>query len=339
MGTLALNAARTVARRKRRIDLNDKVAVVTGGSRGLGLILARQLAAAGARVAICARNAEELERAKSQLAESGEDVATFVCDVGNQADVARFMAAVESELGAVDILINNAAVMQIGPLELMETADYESAMRSNFWGALYAIEAALPTMRTRGSGRIVNISSFAGKFVPPHMLPYAVSKHALAGLSKGLRAELAPQNIFVTTVYPHLMRTGSLYHARFKGHHRTEYALGAIMSSNPLASMDAERAAHDIIGALRFGDGDVVLSRRMQLATGLGVLFPSLTTDVMSLLTRTLPPAQGEGSIGKRSLEGADSFSPLAPSILTVPIDKAAQRNNEADSGDGMNNP
>jgi NAD(P)-dependent dehydrogenase (short-subunit alcohol dehydrogenase family) len=141
------------------------------------------------------------------------------CDVREQADVDRAIASAADRFGAVDVLVNNAGIIQVGPMAHMTLADYEDAMRTHFWGPLFAVRAALPHMRRQGGGRIVNISSIGGRLAVPHMLPYSASKFALAGLSDGLRAELAHQKIAVTTVIPGLMRTGSPVNALFKGRH------------------------------------------------------------------------------------------------------------------------
>jgi NAD(P)-dependent dehydrogenase (short-subunit alcohol dehydrogenase family) len=332
-GSVAWAAGRQWARRVRSIELESKVVLVTGGSRGLGLELARQLASSpprgdGARVAICARDEDELKRAKLQLLGQGAEVETFVCDIGDQAQCEKLVADVEARLGPIDVLINNAAHMQIGPVELMTMADYEETMRAHFWGPLYLIYASLPSMRERHSGRIVNISSFVSKLVPPHMTPYTASKHALAGLSNGLRVELAKDGIFVTAIYPTLMRTGSLYHVLFKGDNKTEYALGAVIHSSPLFTMSAPRAAREIIDCCKRGDAEAVLSRRAQIATAFGVLFPGVTADVFALLTRVLPDGRQPGD-AHEPMRGMESFSSIAPSRLTALGDEAARQFNE----------
>src|SRR5437879_7816866 len=122
----------------------------------------------------------------------------------------------------------------MGPIESMNTEYFEEAMLTHFWGPLYSILAVLPEMKAQRRGRIVNISSIGGKISVPHMVPYSASKFALAGLSEGLRAELARHNIVVTTVFPGLMRTGSPVNAMFKGQRPQEYAWFAISDSLPL---------------------------------------------------------------------------------------------------------
>src|SRR5262249_52903527 len=150
--------------------------------------------------------------------------------------VKHMVDAVWNHFGPIDVLINNAGVIEVGPLETMTLQDFEEAMRTHFWGPVYTTMAVLSEMRYRGGGRIVNISSIGGKVSVPHLVPYCASKFALCGLSEGLRAELAKDNILVTTVIPGLMRTGSPPNATFKGRHREEYAWFSISDALPVVS-------------------------------------------------------------------------------------------------------
>jgi len=326
-GVGLLLATRAVVRKRRGYDLRNKVVLITGGSRGLGLVMARQLLRQGARVAICARDALELQRAYSDLGPEHGRVLTVPCDISERGQVTAMVHAVQQYFGRIDVLINNAGTIQVGPMELMTLEDYDEAMNVHFWGPLYAVLAVLPGMRQRREGRIVNISSIGGKVSMPHLLPYNASKFALVGLSEGLRAELAKDRIFVTTVCPGLMRTGSPRNAFFKGQHRAEYAWFSVSDALPLISQSAERAARQIIAALKRGDAEVVLSPPAKLATILHGLFPGLMADVLGLANALLLPAPG--GIGSARLPGKDSSSPLSPSWLTRLSDRAAQRNNE----------
>ena len=206
-GAMALGAKR----RSRLFDFNGKSVVITGGSRGLGLVLARQLAAEGARLTLIARDVSELERAADDIRGRHPSARVLVVpgDVGRREDVEDAIAKTMSRYGCIDVLINNAGVIKVGPLEHMTLSDYDEAMRVHFWGPLFMVRGVLPHMRSQGGGRIVNISSIGGRIAVPHLLPYSASKFALAGLSDGLRAELAYENILVTTVCPGLMRIGS----------------------------------------------------------------------------------------------------------------------------------
>jgi NAD(P)-dependent dehydrogenase (short-subunit alcohol dehydrogenase family) len=328
-GALALLGARLVLRRTRAMSFRGAVVLVTGGSRGLGLLLAREFGRHGANVAVCARDADELERARLDLEVRGVVCMPLRCDVADVTRVDEMVGEIHERCGPIDVLVNNAGVMTVGPLETMTLGDYREAMDVNFWGALHAIFAALPAMRQRGAGRIVNIASIGGKLSVPHLSPYCASKFALVGLSEGLRAELAREGILVTTVCPGLMRTGSPRNADFKGQHEAEYAWFSISDALPLLSMDAERAAAEIVRACARGDAEVILSAPARLAARAQGVGPGLVTEVLSVVNRLLPSA---GGIGRGTLKGHESESALSPSWLTRMSDRAAARHNELGS-------
>ncbi len=321
-----LLAGRAVIRRQRSFDLMGQTVLITGGSRGLGLIMAREFVRQGARVAICARDFDELERASEDLMLRGGEVFPVSCDLTNRIEVEQFVHTVQEEFGEIDVLVNNAGVICVGPVEEMTINDFEEAMRTNYWAAVYTILAVLPEMRMRQKGRIINIASIGAKISVPHLLPYCASKFAIMGLSAGLRAELAKDGIVVTTVCPGLMRTGSPRNATFKGNHRAEYAWFSISDSLPLVSMSGERAARQIIAACKRGDAEVVLSLPAKLAVRFNTLFPELTADLLGVVNQLLPRP---GGIGANSVLGSESESSLSPSFLTSLGDKAAKENNQ----------
>jgi short-subunit dehydrogenase len=181
-------------------------------------------------------------------------------------------------------------------------------------------------MRARREGRIVNISSVGGKISVPHLLPYCASKFALTGLSEGLHAELARDNVLVTTVCPGLMRTGSPRNAQFKGKHRAEYAWFSIADSTPVLSTSADNAARKIVDACRRGDAELIFPALTRLAVSFDGLFPGVTAEILGQVNRTLPDA---GGVGTERVRGAESQSRVSPSPLTALGDRAAARNNE----------
>jgi NAD(P)-dependent dehydrogenase (short-subunit alcohol dehydrogenase family) len=318
------------ARRLRRAyDFSGKSVFITGGSRGLGLVLARQLAAEGARITLVARDANELRRAADDIQERqpSANVLTIRADIGDRKDGERAISQAIGHYGTVDVLINNAGIIQVGPLEHVELSDYEDAMNTHFWGPLFLIRAVLPHMRSQGGGRIVNISSVGGRISVPHLVPYSASKFALTGLSDGLRAELARDQIVVTTVYPGLMRIGSPINASFKGQRAKEYSWFAIASSLPLMTVSAQRAARQILDACRHGDAELVITIQAKLAILARTIAPELFSDVMSLVDRLLPwPAGPEGDVAE---SGRSVGSDLASSTILAPMYAAAQENNE----------
>jgi NAD(P)-dependent dehydrogenase (short-subunit alcohol dehydrogenase family) len=317
---------RAIVRRVTAYDLHGKVVLITGGSRGLGLVMARQLLDRGAKVAICARDPDELARARADLLTHGRDVLAIPCDITDPVQVRILVGRVHARLGPIDVLVNNAGIIQVGPMALMTVGDYETAMATHFWGPLYTTLEVLPGMRRRGEGRIVNVTSIGGKIAAPHLLPYTASKFALVGLSEGMRTELAQDGVIVTTVVPGLMRTGSPPNAMFKGQHRAEYAWFAITDSLPITSMRVERAARRILAAIRRGETEVVLSVQAKLAAKLHAIAPAFTQRLLGLVNRLLP---GPGGIGTASARGRDSRSPALPPLLTRATDRAAVRNNE----------
>src|SRR3982750_2294607 len=270
-------------------DFQNKVVLITGGSRGLGLVMARELVKLGAKVAICARDEAELQNAVEDIKSRGGDVLAVPCDVTDRADVDHLIAQVHIACGEIDVLINNAGVIQVGPLETMTIDDFEETMNTHFWGALYPTLAVLPSMRQRRDGRIVNISSIGGKISVPHLVPYSASKFALVGLSEGLRAELAGDGITITTVCPGLMRTGSPRNATFKGKHRAEYAWFSISDALPVTSIQVERAARQIIAACKRGQAELIITTQAALAVKFRALFPEATADMLALANRLLP--------------------------------------------------
>lgn len=308
------------------LDLKGKTVLITGGSRGLGLVMAREFAREGARLVLCARDEEELQRAQADIERLGGEVMTVPCDVTNKDAVTQMIERVKSRFGGVDVLVNNAGVIQVGPIEVMTPEDFKLAMRVHFWGPLNIILAVLPAMRAQKSGRIVNISSIGGKVSVPHLVPYSASKFALVGLSKGLRAELMKDGIKVTTVCPGLMRTGSPRNADFKGKHQLEYAWFSISDALPLLTVSAENAARQVVRACKRGQAELVISVPAKIAVLFESLFPEAMSQILGVVNQLLP---GAGGVGTQTMKGHDSTSAWSPSWLTTLNEDAAIRNNE----------
>jgi NAD(P)-dependent dehydrogenase (short-subunit alcohol dehydrogenase family) len=329
LGTSALIVTRRLLRARRRMQFTDSVVVITGGSRGLGLAIARELAREGARLVLLARDAEGLERARAELVTEASTVHTITCDVSRAEQVESAMAEVLERFGRIDVLVNDAGTIQFGPFEHMRQEDFEDAMNVHLWGPFHTMMAAIPTMHRQGGGRVVNIASVAGMLALPHAAPYSASKFALVGLSDALRTELARQNIHVTTVCPSLMRTGSHINATFKGQHQAEFAWFAIGNAFPLASVSDRRAARRVIDACRHGDAHLTIGVPARLAIIGNALFPGLMADLMALVARVLPGPNPSGEQGDQPRTGWESRSRWAPSVLTYWSDRAIERNNE----------
>ncbi len=325
-GFAALQIARYVARSNRQFDWQQKRVIVTGGSRGLGLVIARQLVDQGARLTICARNQHDLDIAAKELRARGGEVVAVPCDVREHEQVDSLVDHVVNRFDGVDVVINVAGIITVGPLDSMTMEDFTDSMDTNCWGALHVSRAVLPFMRIQGWGRIVNVASIGGKRAVPHMLPYAASKFALVGLSNGMRAELKQENIFVTTACPGLMRTGSPRNANFKAQHRHEYAWFSIGDSLPILSMDAETAARQILVACQQGRGEVLIHSPLNIGIALQRIFPELTQEILALAASVLPRM---GGIGRATAKGYESQSAWSPSMLTTLTQRAAAANNE----------
>lgn len=321
IGWLVTRAIRTA-----RYSLREKVALITGGSRGLGLVLARHICAQGGSVALIARDADELARAKADLALRGGAVLTVECDLLDARQIQSAVQQIIDRFGRIDILINNAGIIEVGPLKNMMREDFERAMRLHFWAPFELIAQIVPEMRIWGGGRIVNISSIGGKVAVPHLAPYSASKFALTGFSDAIRAELARDNIHVTTVAPGMMRTGSHVNAKFKGKHDMEFAWFAASAGAPLISMNADRAARKILAACRRAQPSLTLTFAARGAILGNALFPNLTGYFMRLVNRFLPkPSGAEGN----QLRGGSEVRRLIPDWLTRSADRAINRNNE----------
>src|SRR5881396_3255726 len=306
--------------RTHRFSLRDRVVLITGGSRGLGLVLARQICAAGGKVALLARDNDELTRAKTDLTRRGGRVFTIQCDLLESEQIHLAVRQTIDRFGKIDILINNAGVIEVGPLEHMTREDFERAMRVHFWAPFELCMQVGSEMRTWGGGRIVNISSIGGKIAVPHLAPYCASKFALTGFSDALRAELARDKIYVTTVAPGMMRIGSHVNANFKGKHDAEFAWFATSNGMPLISINANRAARKILAACRRGQPSLTLTFAARGAIVGNALFPNLTGYMMKFVNRFLPGTSDEE--GNRSRAGSQLHR-LTPKWLTHLADAA----------------
>lgn len=285
---------------KNKVNLRGKVVLITG-SRGLGLAIAYELGRRGARLALCARNSEELQKACDQLAREGIEATTFPCDVTNKSEIEPLIQRVSQRFGRLDILVNNAGEIQVGPLDTLQRSDFEAAMDLMFWAPVDLTFAVLPQMKKQGGGHIINITSVGGRISVPHLLPYSCAKFALVGFSTGITTELRSRGIHVLTAVPGLMRTGSYLKAKFKGDAKQEFAWFGLLGNLPGFSVAAEYAARCIRRALENGRQVCTISLPAKLLIACEGLIPDTTRSVLTGANRLLLP---EGNGAAQSVEG-----------------------------------
>jgi len=315
-GIGAVLLGREVWKRARAVpSFAGQVVVITGGSRGLGFALAQEFAARGAKLAICGRDQEVLQEAESRLRSMRADVLASLCNIADHAQATRFIREATERFGRIDVLVNNAGTIAVGPIESQTLADFEAAMGTMFWGIVYTTLAALPPMLERRAGRIVNITSIGGKVAIPHLTPYSCAKFAAVGFSEALRAELAKDNIKVTTVVPGLMRTGSHANAVFKGNHRKEYSWFALGATLPVSAMEPHRAARRIVDAAARGKAEIILTPQAKLLAGAHGIAPGTVADILGIANRFMP---GTGSRDPHRFTGKESESAVTRSFLTA---------------------
>ena len=258
---VTLAATRQIIRHRRAIALRGRPVLIIGGSRGLGLVIARELADQGAHLALVARDSDELDRARLDLESRGARVLRISADVRNQTQVEDAVSAVMDGYGVLDVLISSA------------------------------------------------------------------SKFAPAGLSAGVKSELAREGFRVTSVFPGLMRTGSTYNASFKGQHRREFAWFHTADALPGLSVAAESAARRIVSACRYGDAEVIITLPAQVAVLMNALLPGTMSHLLALTNLLLPASSPADE--SDAYRGWQSISEAAPSVLTRLADRATRDNNE----------
>jgi NAD(P)-dependent dehydrogenase (short-subunit alcohol dehydrogenase family) len=308
-------------------DFTGQVVLITGGSRGLGLSMAEEFRRLGAQLVLLARDEKELAAAKAQLQKrvrSKAEILPLACDVSVEDEVRYAIESAIASFGGIDVLVNNAGIIQVGAIDSQTIKDFHDAMAVNFWGTVNTTFAALPYMERRGQGRIVNITSIGARMPVPHLLPYTASKYAALGFSLGLRTELAEKGISVTTIVPGLMRTGSHRNALFKGAAEKEYSWFSLGSSIPGVSISAKRAARAIVNATWQRRSYAVLGLSAKTASALVNAMPGLAAEAMSVINRVMPH-----SADKHIQRGNESRTFISESFLTKLGRDAAKRYNQ----------
>ncbi len=296
--TLAAVAAYALLPRGKRYH-PGQVAVITGGSRGLGLALAREFGRAGMKLVLTARSEDELEMARDgllreRIVENEDDILLVAADLTEQAQAAGVIDAAVRAFGRLDLLVNNAGIIEVGPIENQPQAAFERAMQTNFFAALYTIQAALPHLlmhNDEAQRGIVNISSIGGKIPVPHLLPYVAAKFALTGFSEGLHIELRHQGVRVTTVCPGLMRTGGEEHAHFRGQQEKEAAWFKASAKTPGIAASVDSSARKIYNAAQAGRAEITITPQAWLAARIAGLAPETSQFFASLANQYILPA------------------------------------------------
>ena len=299
----AVGATVLLARALRTKPVPDNaVVLVTGGSRGLGFAIASRFARKPVRLVLAARNRAELEHAQASLIAQHPHLAPHhfylvAADLSVRAECERLVREAIAHFGRIDVLVNVAGIIQVGPIEVQTPENFERTMRINFFAAVNTIWAALPHLRDQtpldGWNRraaIVNIASIGGKVAVPHMLPYTASKFALVGFSEGLHAELRHKGIRVTTVCPGLIRTGGEDHAEFLGDTEAERRWFSLGAKTPIVSVSARHAACRIYSAVANGRAEITISPQAWVLARKAALFPEAMQHASALANRYILP-------------------------------------------------
>jgi short-subunit dehydrogenase len=255
--------------------MKDNVVVITGASKGIGAELARQLAAKGARLVLAARNLPELEAVAAQCRASGATVVTVKADVAVERDCQAVIAGAVLAFGRVDALVNNAGMSMWARFEeIRDLAVLERIMQVNYMGAVYCTHHALPYLR-EARGRLVGISSLAGRTGVPTRTGYAASKHAMTGFFDSLRIELEGSGVTVTMIYPGFVATGIRENATGPD--------GLPILVSPVREgevMSAAECAARIVRAIERREREVVMTARGRMSLWLKLLAPSLVDRI-----------------------------------------------------------
>jgi NAD(P)-dependent dehydrogenase (short-subunit alcohol dehydrogenase family) len=289
-------------RRARRLDLQGLVAVVTGGGRGLGLAITRELLARGCRVAICGREGPLIERSVAALRAEGHDVFGMACDASAPDQVQRFVHSVIEHYGEIDLLVNNAGQCFVGPAAELSPADMDKALRNIFWVHYHPTAAVLPHMRSRLFGRIANITSFGGIVPLPHQAAYVAGKYAATGWSRSLTIELRKEGVLVSTITPPPLRDDAPMYVHFNGEVEGEFSWFTWALTSHLTSATPEKTARTVVDALAHGDRERAVTFMSWLLSRTYGLAPNLVSHVLTWIERGMPPTRAPGAFSSTML-------------------------------------
>ena len=238
-------------------DPNQRVVAITGGARGIGRAIATQLARAGARVGI---GDVDLAAAEATAAELGDNVQAFEVDVTDRASMDAFLDGVEERLGPLDVMVNNAGILLVGPFLEEDDAATERQFAVNLMGVVHGMRSALPRMVARGGGHLVNVASSASWVAPPGEVTYSATKHAVLALTDGVREELDGSGVQLTGVYPGLVDT--------------ELAKGT-KPPRTAKWISPDEVASAVVAAIREPRTDVFVPRELTLTLRLARVLPT----------------------------------------------------------------
>jgi NAD(P)-dependent dehydrogenase (short-subunit alcohol dehydrogenase family) len=284
-----------LSRARRRLDLRGRVAIVTGGARGLGLAITRALVQQGCRVAICGRDGDTVRRCVEQLRAEGFTVEGQSCDVSDPAQVNAFVREVTERYGVIDILVNNAGQCYVGPASELDALDMQRALQNVFWGQFHVTKAVLPQMRQRRFGRIVNVTSLRGKLPIPHQSAYVAAKYAATGWSEAIALELEHEGVTVSTITPPPLRNGAPLHSHYNGRREAEFEWFATALTSPLSAIAAERVARVVVEAIVYGQHESAVSPLCWMAVRAHGLAPNLVAGMLRWVARRMPAALEPG--------------------------------------------
>jgi NADP-dependent 3-hydroxy acid dehydrogenase YdfG len=226
------------------IDLSGRVVAVTGASSGIGEATAVACAEAGAAVALGARRADRIETLAKRIIDAGGKAIAIPTDVSDEAQARSFVERTKSELGSLDVLVNNAGVMLLGPIENAPTEEWRRMIDANVYGVLYCTHAALPLMHAQGSGHIINVSSVAGRFARAGSGVYNLTKFGVGAFSESLRQEAVAMGVRVTIIEPGAVAT------ELPGHNRPEVIEMMAKNFAGVTPLEAQDIANAIVYAI-----------------------------------------------------------------------------------------
>lgn len=272
-------------------ETNPRAAAITGGARGIGRAIARQLAEAGTRVAIGDMDLEAAERTAEEL---GDAVHAFHVDVTDRGSVDEFVDSAEERIGPLDVFVNNAGILLVGPFLEEDDAATERQIAVNLMGVIHGMRAVLPRMRERGRGQLVNVASSASWIGPPGEATYGATKHAVLGLTDAVREELDGSGVILTGVYPGLVDT--------------ELAKGT-KPPRTTKWISPDQVADAVVGAIRRPRTDVFVPREINLTLRFARAAPTrlrhrfLRTLRVDRVTATTDPGERAGYMKRIGLD------------------------------------